>query len=161
MVAKSGDRLLPENCVKALKERLLPLATVLTPNLPEAAVLADEMEIQSAEQMQALADKLLPLMGKNAWLLLKGGHLTGHQVPDLLTNGQNSVIFSADRIDTKNTHGTGCTLSSAVATLLPQCATVPEAVEKAKKYLWEAISHSGELDVGHGHGPVHHFYRSF
>ena len=161
MVAKSGDRLLPENCVKALKERLLPLATVLTPNLPEAAVLADEAEIQSPEQMQPLAAKLLPLMGKKAWLLLKGGHLTGHQVPDLLTNGQDSVIFNAERIDTKNTHGTGCTLSSAVATLLPQCATVPEAVEKAKKYLWEAISHSGELDVGHGHGPVHHFYRSF
>ena len=161
MVAKSGDRLLPENCVKALKERLLPLATVLTPNLPEAAVLADEAEIQSPEQMQPLAAKLLPLMGKKAWLLLKGGHLTGHQVPDLLTNGQDSVIFNAERIDTKNTHGTGCTLSSAVATLLPQCATVPEAVEKAKKYLWEAISHSRELEVGHGHGPVHHFYRIF
>ena len=121
---------------------------------------ANQSEI-AKEQMQALADKLLPLMGKNAWLLLKGGHLTGHQVPDLLTNGQDSVIFNAERIDTKNTHGTGCTLSSAVATLLPQCTTVPEAVEKAKKYLWEAISHSRELEVGHGHGPVHHFYRIF
>ena len=109
--------------------------------------------------MQALADKLLPLMGKDSWLLLKGGHLTGAEVPDLLTNGEVNVVFKADRIETKNTHGTGCTLSSALATLLPQCETVPEAVEKAKKYLWEAISHSGDLTVGHGHGPVHHFYR--
>ena len=159
MVAKSGDRLLPENCVQALKTKLLPLATVLTPNLPEAAVLAGEAEITQEGQMQALADKLLPLMGKDSWLLLKGGHLTGAEVPDLLTNGEVNVVFKADRIETKNTHGTGCTLSSALATLLPQCETVPEAVEKAKKYLWEAISHSEDLTVGHGHGPVHHFYR--
>ena len=161
MVAKSGDRLLPENCVQALKNKLLPLATVLTPNLPEAAVLAGETEIQSETQMNALAQKLLPLMSKGGWLLLKGGHLTGVEVPDLLTNGQTSAVFSAKRIKTKNTHGTGCTLSSAIATLLPQCETVPEAVEKAKQYLWEAIRYSGELTVGHGHGPVHHFYRSF
>ena len=161
MVAKSGDRLLPENCVQALKTKLLPLATVVTPNLPEAVVLAGETEIQSEAQMNALAQKLLPLMSKGDWLLLKGGHLTGVEVPDLLTNGQTSAVFSAKRIETKNTHGTGCTLSSAIATLLPQCETVPEAVEKAKRYLWEAIRYSGELIVGHGHGPVHHFYRSF
>ena len=161
MVAKSGDRLLPENCVQALKNKLLPLATVLTPNLPEAAVLAGETEIQSEAQMNDLAQKLLPLISKGGWLLLKGGHLTGVEVPDLLTNGQTSAVFSAKRIKTKNTHGTGCTLSSAIATLLPQCETVPEAVKKAKQYLWEAIRYSGELTVGHGHGPVHHFYRSF
>ena len=130
MVAKSGDRLLPENCVQALKTKLLPLATVLTPNLPEAAVLAGEAEITQEGQMLALADKLLPLMGKDSWLLLKGGHLTGAEVPDLLTNGEVNVVFKADRIETKNTHGTGCALSSALATLLPQCETVPEAVSE-------------------------------
>ena len=160
MVAKSGDRLLPENCVLALKKRLLPLATVLTPNLPEAAVLAGEPEITSEEQMTALAAKLLPLMSSGAWLLLKGGHLGGSNVPDLLTDGKTSLLFNARRIETKNTHGTGCTLSSAIATLLPQCGSVSEAVEKAKDYLWNAINHSGELSVGHGHGPVHHFYKN-
>ena len=161
MVAKSGDRLLPESCVQALKNKLLPLATVLTPNLPEAAVLAGEAEILKEDEMAPLAEKLLPLMGKDSWLLLKGGHLTGCEVPDLLTNGQITQVFNAKRIETKNTHGTGCTLSSAIATLLPQCETVPEAVKKAKQYLWEAIQHSGELTVGHGHGPVHHFYGNF
>lgn len=160
MVAKSGDRLLPENCVQALKKRLLPLATVLTPNLPEAAVLAGEPEITSEEQMTALAAKLLPLMSSGAWLLLKGGHLSGDNVPDLLTDGKTSLLFNARRIETKNTHGTGCTLSSAIATLLPQCESVSEAVEKAKDYLWNAINHSAELSVGHGHGPVHHFYKN-
>ncbi len=161
MVAKSGDRLLPENCVQALKQKLLPLATVLTPNLPEAAALVGTEEIQEAGQMQALADKLLPFMKKGSWLLLKGGHLKGTEVPDWLTNGTETHVFNAVRIETKNTHGTGCTLSSAIATLLPQCDSVAEAVEKAKKYLWDAIQYSGELAVGHGHGPVHHFYRQF
>ncbi len=161
MVAKSGDRLLPENCVQALKNKLLPLATVLTPNLPEAAVLAGAPEIQSEGQMNDLARKLLPLMAKGSWLLLKGGHLTGAEVPDLLTDGQSSMVFNAKRIETRNTHGTGCTLSSAIATLLPQCDSVQGAVEKAKQYLWDAIQYSGDLTVGHGHGPVHHFYRNF
>lgn len=161
MVAKSGDRLLPENCVQALKQKLLPLATVLTPNLPEAAALVGTKEIQEAGQMQALADKLLPFMKKGSWLLLKGGHLKGAEVPDWLTNGTETHVFNAARIETKNTHGTGCTLSSAIATLLPQCDSVAEAVEKAKKYLWDAIQYSGELAVGHGHCPVHHFYRQF
>lgn len=160
MVAKSGDRLLPENCVQALIHQLLPLATVLTPNLPEAAVLTQETEIQSEEEMQALTQKLLPKMKTGAWLLLKGGHLTGKEVPDLLTDGKDHFVYRAERIETKNTHGTGCTLSSAIATLLPQCETVPEAVEKAKKYLWEAIRYSDKLTVGHGHGPVHHFYKT-
>ncbi len=157
MVAKSGDRLLPEDSVEALKTYLLPLATVLTPNLPEAAALVNQEEITSQEEMLALAKDLLGLMNENAWLLLKAGHLSGSDVPDLLIRGDEALIFNSTRIETKNTHGTGCTLSSALATLLPQCETVAEATRKAKDYITAAIEKSDELQVGHGHGPVHHF----
>lgn len=157
MVAKSGDRLLPEDSVEALKTYLLPLATVLTPNLPEAAALVNQKEINSQEEMLALAKDLLELMNENAWLLLKAGHLSGSDVPDLLIRGDEALIFNSTRIETKNTHGTGCTLSSALATLLPQCETVAEATRKAKDYITAAIAKSDELQVGHGHGPVHHF----
>lgn len=157
MVAKSGDRLLPEDAVEALKTYLLPLATVLTPNLPEAAALVNQKEITSQEEMLALAKDLLGLMNENAWLLLKAGHLSGSDVPDLLIRGDEALIFNSTRIETKNTHGTGCTLSSALATLLPQCETVAEATRKVKDYITAAIAKSDELQVGHGHGPVHHF----
>jgi len=157
MVAKSGDRLLPEDSVEALKTYLLPLATVLTPNLPEAAALVNQKEITSQEEMLALAKDLLGLMNESAWLLLKAGHLSGSDVPDLLIRGDEALIFNSTRIETKNTHGTGCTLSSALATLLPQCETVAEATRKAKDYITAAIAKSDELQVGHGHGPVHHF----
>ena len=159
MVAKSGDRLLPENCVEALKQKLLPLATVLTPNLPEAAALVGTEEIQEASQMQALADKLLPFMKKGSWLLLKGGHLKGTEVPDWLTNGTETHVFNAARIETKNTHGTGCTLSSAIAAFLAQGYPLREAVEQAETYVHEAIRCGSGYAIGHGHGPLHHFYR--
>ncbi len=159
MVAKSGDRLLPESCIEALKTKLLPLATLLTPNLPEAAALVGEAEISDASQMAPLAKKLLALMAPGAWVFLKAGHLSSENVPDLLTNGTHTLVLDSDRIDTKNTHGTGCTLSSALATLLPQSATVPEAAQKAKHYISNAIAQADTLDVGHGHGPVHHFWQ--
>lgn len=158
MVAKSGDRLLPESCLEILKSELLPLTTLLTPNLPEAAALVGEPEIDSVDQMPELAKKLLSMMAPNAWVLVKGGHLTGTDVPDFLTNGDETVIVNSVRVQTKNTHGTGCTLSSALATLLPQTSSVPEAMYKAKEYISQAIAHADELDVGHGHGPVHHFW---
>ena len=161
MVAKSGDRLLPESCVDVLKSELLPLTTVLTPNLPEAAALVGEAEITDESQMAALADKLLAMLAPGAWVLVKGGHLSGTDVPDLLTNGKESVVFTSVRAQTKNTHGTGCTLSSALATLLPQSETVPEAMQKAKHYISQAIAHADELTVGHGHGPVHHFWEKW
>lgn len=159
MVAKSGDRLLPEESVEALKTELLPLATILTPNLPEATALCGRTEeIKAESEMPALARELLELMSPGSWLLLKGGHFSGPEAPDFLTDGQTDRILNARRIETKNTHGTGCTLSSAIATLLPQTQNVPEAVQKAKEYLSAAILHSDELAVGRGHGPVHHFY---
>ncbi len=157
MVAKGGDRLLAKEAESALCERLLPLTTVITPNLPEAAVLAGEAEIRERGEMPALARKLLERLAPDAWVYLKGGHLTESESPDLLLSRETSLTFEAPRISTKNTHGTGCTLSAAIAAQLGRGESVPEAVRKAKAYVYEAIAHADELGVGHGHGPTNHF----
>lgn len=157
MVAKGGDRLLAKEAESALCERLLPLTTVITPNLPEAAVLAGEAEIRERGEMPALARKLLERLAPDAWVYLKGGHLTESESPDLLLSLETSLTFEAPRIATKNTHGTGCTLSAAIAAQLGRGESVPEAVRKAKAYVYEAIAHADELSVGHGHGPTNHF----
>ncbi len=157
MVAKGGDRLLAKEAESALCERLLPLTTVITPNLPEAAVLAGEAEIRERGEMPALARKLLERLAPDAWVYLKGGHLTESDSPDLLLSRETSLTFEAPRIATKNTHGTGCTLSAAIAAQLGRGESVPEAVRKAKAYVYEAIAHADELGVGHGHGPTNHF----
>ena len=157
MGAKGGDRLLAKEAESALCERLLPLTTVITPNLPEAAVLAGEAEIRERGEMPALARKLLERLAPDAWVYLKGGHLTESESPDLLLSRETSLTFEAPRIATKNTHGTGCTLSAAIAAQLGRGESVPEAVRKAKSYVYEAISHADELSVGHGHGPTNHF----
>ena len=157
MVAKGGDRLLAKEAESALCERLLPLTTVITPNLPEAAVLAGEAEIRERGEMPALARKLLERLAPDAWVYLKGGHLTESESPDLLLSRETSLTFEAPRIATKNTHGTGCTLSAAIAAQLGRGESIPEAVRKAKAYVYEAIAHADELGVGHGHGPTNHF----
>ena len=157
MVAKGGDRLLAKEAESALCERLLPLTTVITPNLPEAAVLAGEAEIRERGEMPALARKLLDRLAPDAWVYLKGGHLTEAESPDLLLSRETSLTFEAPRIATKNTHGTGCTLSAAIAAQLGRGESVPKAVRKAKAYVYEAIAHADELGVGHGHGPTNHF----
>ena len=157
MVAKGGDRLLAKEAESALCERLLPLTTVITPNLPEAAVLAGEAEIRERGEMPALARKLLERLAPDAWVYLKGGHLTESESPDLLLSRETSLTFEAPRIATKNTHGTGCTLSAAIAAQLGRGESVPEAVRKGKAYVYEAIAHADELGVGHGHGPTNHF----
>lgn len=157
MVAKGGDRLLAKEAESALCERLLPLTTVITPNLPEAAVLAGEAEIRERGEMPALARKLLERLAPDAWVYLKGGHLTESESLDLLLSRETSLTFEAPRIATKNTHGTGCTLSAAIAAQLGRGESVPEAVRKAKAYVYEAIAHADELSVGHGHGPTNHF----
>lgn len=157
MVAKGGDRLLAKEAESALCERLLPLTTVITPNLPEAAVLAGEAEIRERGEMPALARKLLERLAPDAWVYLKGGHLTESESPDLLLSRETSLTFEAPRIATENTHGTGCTLSAAIAAQLGRGESVPEAVRKAKAYVYEAIAHADELGVGHGHGPTNHF----
>ncbi|MFK7964466.1 MAG: bifunctional hydroxymethylpyrimidine kinase/phosphomethylpyrimidine kinase [Burkholderiaceae bacterium] len=160
MVAKSGDALLAPDATAALISELLPLATVLTPNLPEAGVLLDSSAPESVDQMRVVAEKLRHLMQvPGAWVLLKGGHLMDGPAVDLLYNGEQLIELSSPRVATRNTHGTGCTLSAAIAALLPQRDTTPEAVADAKAYLSQAIGAADLLQVGSGHGPVHHFHQ--
>ena len=160
MIAKSGDALLERDAVGALREALLPVATMITPNLPEAAVLLEQRAPETVAEMRRAAERLRDAMTHTGerWVYLKGGHLPGGDAIDLLHDGDRMIELSAPRIDTKNTHGTGCTLSSALAALIPQAPDVPTAARRAKHYLTQAIAASGELDVGKGHGPVHHFH---
>lgn len=156
MVAKSGDRLLQAEAVESLTANLLPLATVITPNLPEAGVLLGrEMPIARADMETAA--RALHDLGAQA-VLLKGGHLEARNSPDLLFDGANLTVLESERIDTGNTHGTGCTLSSAIAALLAQGIILEEAVRSAKDYITEAIRAADRLHIGRGHGPVHHFH---
>jgi hydroxymethylpyrimidine/phosphomethylpyrimidine kinase len=155
MVAKSGDRLLAEDAVAALREELLPLADLVTPNLPEAA---DLLGVAEAQDEEAMADQLSRLTALAPGVLLKGGHLAGPESVDLLAVNGRRVRLSAPRVDTPNTHGTGCTLSAAIAALRPRSADWEAAVRGAKDYLTGAIAAADQLDVGSGHGPVHHFH---
>lgn len=164
MVAKSGDHLLARNAVAMLIEALLPRSFMITPNLPEAGVLLEQRPPETVKEMYRAAERLremLPLSSER-WVLLKGGHLPGSEVVDLLFDGDRMIELPSPRIETKNTHGTGCTLSSAIAALLPQRAggfrPVEAAVRDARDYLLRAIANSGRLSVGKGHGPVHHFH---
>lgn len=158
MVAKSGDALLLASAVEMLKTRLIPLASLITPNLPEAAVLLGCAEPTTLAQMKRVAEHLLSL-GSGA-VLLKGGHLEGSsEAIDLLCDGDQIYQLSSPRIATQNTHGTGCTLASAIAAGLASGLSLREAVQQAKDYIYAAISAADRLQVGHGHGPVHHFYR--
>jgi hydroxymethylpyrimidine/phosphomethylpyrimidine kinase len=159
MVAKSGDALLARVAVGALREALVPLANVMTPNLPEAGVLLESRAPESVKEMTRAAERLHGLMGSGErWVWLKGGHLPCGDATDLLFNGDRMIEISRPRVQTKNTHGTGCTLSAALAALLPQRPDVPTAARDAKDYLTEALRHADTLQVGHGHGPVHHFH---
>jgi hydroxymethylpyrimidine/phosphomethylpyrimidine kinase len=155
MVAKSGDRLLREDAVAAVRDQLVPLASVITPNLPEAAVLLSSSEPATLEEMRR-AVRDLHRLGSN-WVLLKGGHLAGADSTDLLFDGAAIAELPASRIATRNTHGTGCTLSAAIAALLPR-HDMADAVQRAKTYLTGAIAAADRLTVGSGHGPVHHFH---
>lgn len=159
MIAKSGDRLLQEDALETLRDRLLPLATVLTPNLPEAAALLGRETSPGEDDFEETAKALWRLMkSRDAWVYLKGGHLESDRSDDLLVNGAVKVPFTAKRTETKNTHGTGCTLSSAIAAYLPQTGDVPEACLRAKAFITGAIEHADELEVGTGHGPTNHFW---
>lgn len=156
MVAKSGDQLLDPDAVAAVRDLLVPMAAVITPNLPEAGVLLNWPAPDSPNAMREAARALHGLGPR--LVLLKGGHLTGGDSPDLLFDGVSFTELPARRIDTKNTHGTGCTLSAAIAALLPLHSNAAVAVADAKAYISGAIAASDRLNVGHGHGPVHHFH---
>ena len=160
MVAKSGDLLLEREAIGALREGLLPLATMLTPNLPEAGVLLDERPVETVREMRRVAERLRNRMAYDGarWVLVKGGHLPGADTVDLLHDGDRMIELPGQRVGTRNTHGTGCTLSAALAALLPRVGDVPEAARQAKAYLTEAIRQADRLQVGSGHGPVHHFH---
>ena len=154
MVAKSGARLLEEEAVAALRDRLLPLADVITPNLPEAADLLGEPEATARDAMPDLAARLAA-MGPRV-VLLKGGHLGGEESPDYLATAEGGHWLEGTRVATRNTHGTGCTLSSAIAARLALGHGLLKAVRGAKAWLTEAIAASDALEVGSGNGPVHH-----
>ena len=161
MIAKSGHSLLEQAAVSELRESLLPQATVITPNLPEAGVLAEVGSIETPKEMRRLAERLRRLMADDGhrWVYLKGGHLPGDELVDMLHDGDRLIDLPGRRINTANTHGTGCTLSAALAALLPQThGNLPEAAQRAHDYLARAIAQADRLQVGSGHGPVQHFH---
>ncbi len=152
MVSKSGFHLLQPHAVKALIGKLLPIATIVTPNIPEAEIIAG-MSIKGLKDMEEAANRIYGMGPQN--VLVKGGHLRD-QATDVLFDGANYLHLTAERIPTKNTHGTGCTLSSAIAANLAKGRSIGAAVREAKAYLTTAIQHA--LAIGKGVGPTHHFY---
>ncbi|MCK0209531.1 bifunctional hydroxymethylpyrimidine kinase/phosphomethylpyrimidine kinase [Starkeya koreensis] len=156
MIAASGDRLLVPEAIETLRARLLPRALLITPNLPEAAALLDEAPAATLEEVRGQAERLLAF-GPRA-VLIKGGHGEGPQSTDVLLDSKGFFELSAARVATRNTHGTGCTLSSAIAAGLARGLKLRDAVTAAKDYLTRALACSEELHIGQGHGPVHHFH---
>lgn len=157
MLSKSGDALLRADAVEALVSQLVPLATIITPNLPEAAVMLACDEPTDLDGMKAMA-RALKTLGPEA-VLLKGGHLADEaQSPDIFFDGEQCLSLHGPRIPTQNTHGTGCTLASAIAARLALGDAPCEAVQQAKTYISGAIAAADFLNVGHGHGPVNHFH---
>ncbi|HCM62652.1 MAG TPA: bifunctional hydroxymethylpyrimidine kinase/phosphomethylpyrimidine kinase [Morganella sp. (in: Bacteria)] len=157
MLAKSGDPLLNADAVDSLMSVLLPRISIITPNLPEAAALLKAAPATNEKMMQEQGEALLAAGAKA--VLLKGGHLDSAESPDWLFLPEGSCRFTSPRIATKNSHGTGCTLSAALAALRPQCADWYDTVAAAKQYLHGALAAADSLDVGRGQGPVHHFYQ--
>lgn len=157
MVSTSGHRLLSAEAEEVMKRRLLPLATLITPNIPEMETLA-QMPIATREERECAAEHLFSY-GVKA-ILLKGGHEAGDTKSDILfthsDNGTQSAIFTSDTIATRNTHGTGCTLSAAIAAYMARGYEMVEAIRHAKEYVTEAIRHGADIAIGHGHGPVNH-----
>ncbi|MDF9826640.1 hydroxymethylpyrimidine/phosphomethylpyrimidine kinase [Ereboglobus sp. PH5-10] len=156
MVSKSKHQLLAHDAIESLRGELFPLAEIITPNIPETEVLLGCAPIKNLDDMRKAARALRELGPRI--VMVKGGHLDGAESIDIVDDGVTQTELRAPRIATKNTHGTGCTLSAAIAAQLPQCATPLDAIRAAKAYLTRAIETSGALDVGSGHGPTHHFW---
>lgn len=156
MVASSGDALISNHAVDVMKEKLIPLCDILTPNIPEAEKLSGQTLV-NAEDLKELAEDVCRLGCKA--VLLKGGHaFSDSQATDVLFSDGRAKMFSVPRIKTNNTHGTGCTLSAALTCYVALGHDLPEAAGLAKNYLTEALRQSEALNVGHGHGPVNHFH---
>lgn len=155
MIAKGGCALMQEDALQTLIEEVIPCASLLTPNIPEAETITG-MKISSIDDMKEACKKIYALGAKN--VLVKGGHFEGEPT-DILYDGTQFFSFQGKRIDSKNTHGTGCTLSSAITAQLAKGKTVEEAVGMGKEYVTNAILHA--VPIGHGHGPTHHFYKWF
>ena len=156
MIATSGDKLLAPDAIDVLKRVLMPRALVVTPNLPEAAALLDAPVADTEIAMRAQGERLLAL-GARA-VLIKGGHAVGAESVDLLIEPTAFTRLAANRVATANTHGTGCTLSSAIAAGLAKGLSLAEAVRAAKAYVTDALAAANRIKIGSGHGPVHHFH---
>ena len=156
-VSTSGHRLLSLEAEKILKQQLLPISTLITPNIPEMETLSN-MSVSTFEEKRRAAEHLFSYGAKS--ILLKGGHEVGNTKSDILfTNtptGMQSNIFTSDTISTRNTHGTGCTLSSAIAAYIARGCKLGEAISRAKEYVTESIRHGADIAIGHGFGPVNH-----
>jgi len=158
MVATSGDKLLLDEAIETLKNELIPMTRIITPNIPEAEILLGRKISRQAD---------LPLVVKDlscngtVSVLLKAGHLTENELVDVFYNAETDEIIElrSERVVTRNTHGTGCTLSSAIASFLAQQLTMNDAIRSAKDYINSAIIAGSEYEIGKGHGPVHHFYQ--
>jgi hydroxymethylpyrimidine/phosphomethylpyrimidine kinase len=159
MVATSGDRLLAAEAVAALRTKLIPRASLITPNLPEAAALLDEPVAESEAEIETQGKRLLEM--RCSAVLIKGGHGKGAESIDYLITARGMVALAAPRIATRNTHGTGCSLSSAIAAGLAKREEMEMAVRNAKAWVSAAIMAADRLNVGHGHGPIHHFHRFY
>ena len=155
MVASSGVRLLKDDAVSALMSMLFPLALIITPNIPEAEALSG-IKITSVKDAEE-ACRIIKKTGAGA-VLIKGGHFKGETSDDILFDGDNFRIYSSKRITTKNTHGTGCTYSAAIASFLALGVNIFDAIEHAKKYISSAIEHGANMNIGNGAGPVYHFF---
>lgn len=154
LISSSGKLLLEINAIEILKTQLIPLATILTPNIPEAETLAG-IKILSIEQMKEAAKKLYAMGAK--YVVLKGGHLKSNNAVDIFFDGTAFVELKSKRVDTKNTHGTGCTFSAAIAAFLARDFEPIDAVKKAKQFVTNALLRGKNLTIGHGIGPLNHF----
>jgi hydroxymethylpyrimidine/phosphomethylpyrimidine kinase len=159
MIASSGERLLTKEAVAAMRRELIPYVLMVTPNLPEAAALTGANLARDEKEMEVQARQILSLGAHT--VLIKGGHAEGEEAVDLLIGQGEVVRLSAKRIATRNTHGTGCTLSSAIAAGLAKGLDFIAATQEAKAYVTAAIANADVLQVGQGHGPLHHFYREW
>lgn len=159
MVATSGDRLLRADAVEALRTKLIPLASLITPNLPEAAALLD-VSVATSESAVADQGKRLLAMGPRA-VLIKGGHGQGNESIDYFITATGTMALPGPRVATRNTHGTGCSLSSAIAAGLAKGEDMERAVRNAKAWISAAIGAADRFTVGHGHGPIHHFHKYY